>query len=343
MSENKYVVAVDSCWFRRPSEETPFRALLGIAVTIKDRDSFRKAYDNQLDWLFIKYKKERKKLVYKAAFLTEQLLHTNIDFMKDLIQGISDELIRIDIYYTFYPKDSISKIMTCRDTYQRAYTPEKFMDMIYNAYPHYCVWKYIDSHPDCKHYKFEVDFFHGKISPAWEDIQGLPNLKLYFKGGHCNKSISIADIILRLICETLPGRLGLLNLTRCLKDIIGKVRLSSYFMGHYTEYLKKLAFTSLMDIDTRAYVTRPIYWIVWKGYTGSGDEKKLLEWSREFTDIMRLAEESDGCARLYEPSILPHQIDEKLDKAYLVNEEARPLLRAIQSIAPKIEVVYLRK
>ena len=336
------VVAVDTCWFKRPSEVSPFRALLGVAITIKNREEFRETYDRVLDECFEKYGAERKKRIYKAAHITEQLLHNSIDFIRIFIQKISSELDRINVYYTYYPPGSIAEIWTCRDSHSRSFPPEKFMDLIYNAYPHYCVWKYLDIYTDCKHYNYEIDYFHGKISPAWEYIKDLENLTLYHKRSECNKAISTSDFILRHINNTLPGRLGIMNLRRCLNNIIGRTKLSSYFMGPRSDYLQKTPFTSSIDIDTRSYIARPIYWIAWKGFTGSSDEKKLLEWNPIYNNIMDLAEQNNGCVRFYEPSILPHLINESKDKLCLLNEEAIPIQKAIQSIAPEIEVIDFR-
>ena len=270
------------------------------------------------------------------------MLHNSTNFIREFIQNISSELLRVNVYYTYYPPGSISEIWTCRDAYPRSFAPGRFMNLIYNSYPHYCVWKYLDIHSDCRGYKFEVDHFHGKISPAWNDIKDLENLKLYHKGSSCNKAISTADIFLRHIRDTLPGRLGIMNLRRCLSDIIGGTRLYQYFMGPRSDYLRKMPFTNFIDIDTRSYISRPIYWIAWKGFTGSSDEKKLLEWDPRYNNIMELAERNDGCVRFYEPSVLSLLVDEDNDKLCLLNDEAIPIQKSIQSIAPKIELLDFR-
>jgi len=336
-------VAFDSTWFLRRSNVSPFKALLGVSITVNDKEEFRNIYDRAIDNCFEKYGVEKKKNIYKAAHLTDQVLDKTTNLIKDFIHLVSESIREINVYYTFYPTNFTGEIITCRDSYPRPYKPEKFMNLIFNAYPHYCVWKYFKINRQLQDYNFEVDYFHGKITPAWREIQELPNLRLYFNGDQCNKLISTADLILRYINNTMPGRLGLMNLTRCLREIIGDTDLRSHFMGPRVDYLNAMAFDDYIDIDTRAYISRPIYWILWRGYTGSSEEKKVLEWNPIYNEIMTLVEEVGGCARLYEHKDIPHLLNPEMDKICIVNNMAEPYLRSIQSIAPEVEIIDFRR
>lgn len=335
-------VGLDSVWFQRPSAVTPFKALLGVAITVKDNRVFQESYHDEMSNVFREMGFERKKRIYKAAFLAEQLYANANMFIKNFISKITPQLLRINVYYTFYPVGTISQIWTCRESYPRAYSPEKFMDHIYNAYPHYCIWQYTRSYPDCTHYLYESDFFSGKISPAWEKVRRLPNLKLFYNGGQCNPLISLADLFLRLICETMPGRLGRMNLGRCLNDAIGDVPLFSHFMGPRIDYLREMAFTQRRDFLTRQYVKRPLYWVFWKPFTTTSEEIKLLEWKSSYNAMVTEVELNNGCFRMYEPSDITQILDKTQDKACLMNEEARPMLDAFLSFAPDIEVLDFR-
>ncbi len=321
---------------------TPFKALLGVAITIKDRDSFQESYHAEMNNVFSEMGLERKKNIYKAAFLADQLMARSNAFIINFISKLTPQLLRINVFYTYYPAGSISQIWTCRESYPRAYSPEKFLDLIYNAYPHYCIWQYTRSYPDCKHYLFESDFFSGRITPAWETVRLLPNLRLFYRGGQCNTLISLADLFLRLICETLPGRLGLMNLRRCLNHAIGDVPLFSHFLGPRSDYLREMAFTQQRDFLVTPYIKRPIYWFVWKPFTTTKEEIKLLEWKSTYISMVTEVEKNNGCFRKYEPSAITQILDQTQDKACLMNEEARPMLHALLSFAPKIEVLDFR-
>jgi hypothetical protein len=70
-------VGLDSCWFERPGMVTPFKALLGVAVTVKNKDSFQESYHAEMNNVFSEMGFERKKSIYKAAFLADQLRAQN--------------------------------------------------------------------------------------------------------------------------------------------------------------------------------------------------------------------------------------------------------------------------
>ena len=224
----------------------------------------------------------------------------------------------------------------------RAYRPEKFMHLIQNAYEHYCVWGYCESHPDCRHYLYEVDHFCGKITPAWDAIDNLPNLSIYFSGCECNKAISTADLILRYIQNTNKGRLRFRNLQSCLGHIINGTHLNDHFLGPRQDYLHMMAFRDMIDINTRPFIKHPIYWIAWEKHTKRGDEKTSLEWDRRYDMIMERAENEMGCVRFWDPADFPHLINESVDIACQMDEEALPIIKAMQDIAPAIRIWNLR-
>jgi hypothetical protein len=335
-------VGVDSCVFSRLMEGSSFTALLGIAVTTLDRDKFRQSYDKILNDVFKEIGEKRKKNTYKAAQLTSQLQNNTSKFLDLFIDKISSELIRVNVFFTFYPEDKIDRIYTCKDSYLRAYSPSKFMDLITNAYPHYCVWRYLEAHPDCSNYLFEVDNFEGKITPAWEKIKDIKNLHIYYSGNETNKLISAADLLLRYICNKLIGDLNGKSILYCLKDLLNETKIHSYYLGYRSDYLRSMAFTDDLMINTRNYVKHPVYWILWKSFSGQGEEKNILEWSKEYNEVMNLAEINNGCVRFYKASEIPHLLNEENDVLCLLNDGAAPYIDSIKTIAPKVKLLDLR-
>lgn len=332
-------VGIDSGWFTRESPGSEFKALVGVAVTVKEKDTFRLSYDEALNNLFSKYQIERKRTTYKAAFLTGQLLDKTNKFLHDFINLMENELESIDVYYTFYPSNFTQDIITCKDSYPRSISPLKFLNNICNAYPHYCLWKYIETHPDEKEVTFEIDHFSGKITPAWNSIKNIPNIKVYYSGSECNKIISFADILHRYISNNMHGKLGLGNITRCFRTCLGLDNIHSHFMGPRRDYLINMAYTDNIDIDLRHYIKHPIYWIAWQSITGSSAEKDLLEWDQKYIDLITTAEENDGCVRLYDPKDIPFILNPKMDKIFLMNSKASSIVEAVKGFAPEVEVL----
>lgn len=335
-------VGVDSCVYKRQYEDSEFEALLGVAITTLDRDKFRKHYDDVLKIAFDAIGEKPKKQIYKAAHLTAQLQDATSDFLDCFIQSISSELIRVNIFYSYYPEDKIDRIYTCQDSYIRPFPPKEFLKKINNAYPHYCVWRYLEAHPDCRNYIFEVDHFEGKITPAWRKISDMPNLHIYYSGNECNKIISSADLFLRFICNKVIGDLNGRNLVYCLKDILNKTKIHSYYMGYRSDYLKTMAFTDDLMINTRFHLKHPIYWIVWKNISKDKDEKTLFEWSEKYNDVMKEAENNGGCVRFYKASDIPHLLDQEKDNICLINDEAESIISVIKSIARDVKILDFR-
>lgn len=48
-------VGVDACLFQREGAASSFHAPMGVAVSIRDREEFRRKYDDVLDDLFMKH------------------------------------------------------------------------------------------------------------------------------------------------------------------------------------------------------------------------------------------------------------------------------------------------
>ena len=319
-----------------------FKALMGVSVTLNNKEKFRRLYDEVLNDLFRKYSLERKRVIYKASFLTEQLLERTNPFISEFLKRLESEIIRVDVYYTFYPDNFSRDIITCSDSYPRAVNPIKFMNNIYNSYPHYCIWKYIEAYNPRKA-SFEVDFFSGKITPAWNSIKTLKNIHIYFSGCECNKAISLADIIQRYIVNTMRGKIGLGNITRCLRNSLEKTEINSHFMGPHHDYLSNMAYTDNIDMDNRHFIVHPIYWMAWQSISGHSEEKNMFEWNQRYIELMRIAELKNGCVRYYEPKDITQILDKKIDIICLMNEKGNSIIEAIKSFAPEVNILSLRE
>ena len=335
-------VGIDAGVYERESETSTFKAPMGVAVTIRDRDRFRKKYDDTLNDLFEKYNQEKIKPVYKAAYITKQLKHQTNEFVREFLSQMSSELQRIDVFYTYYPEGSVEDIIVCKDSYPRKCKPEKFTRDIEKGYEHYCLWKYCVEYPTETNNLFEVDFFQSRVTPAWDYINDLDSFSIFYSGGECNKSISMADIILRLINNTCKGDLDHSNIFYCLKEYAKNTSIKSFWMGPRRDYLNNMAWRDNLDIDTTPNIPRPIFWIAWSKYTNDATEKVSLEWSNPYNEVMKRAEASFASVRFWDPREFPLQANKETDIVFLLNEKAMPILESIRYTSPGIRTVDFR-
>jgi hypothetical protein len=127
-----------------------------------------------------------------------------------------------------------------------------------------------------------------------------------------------------------------------LKDLLNETKIHSYYLGYRSDYLRSMAFTDDLMINTRNYVKHPVYWILWKSFSGQGEEKNILEWSKEYNEVMNLAEINNGCVRFYRASEIPHLLNEENDVLCLLNDRAAPYINSIKTIASKVQLLDLR-
>jgi hypothetical protein len=333
------IVAVDDALFERRGISGIFKAPIGVALTILDEKEFHKNYDLVLDELFIKYRQERKKRIYKSAHLVGQLLDKSTDFIDDFLKKISKFIFRINVFYSYFPKGKVPRIYVYKDTHPRAYEPERFIELIQNSYVHICVWKYLELHPDCKIYSFHIDYFEGKTTPAWDSIRDMENLHLYNSGCESNCFISSADLILRHIQNKLIGPLRQSTILDCFNEISDRTRIEPYFLGPRKEILNNIAPNKDIDADVRPRIKHPILIIAWESYTSRKEERNTFEWSSVYSRIMEKAFESDGCVRFWDPRDGPHFVKEEEDIIVMVNDLARPIVESIKSIFLNIKII----
>ena len=332
------IAAFDDALFQRHGTTGTFRAPIGVGLTIQNEKKFAKSYDTILDKLFQKYNHQRKKRVYKAAHLVGQLLDQSTNFIEDFISEISANVERIDTYYSYFPEDVTPRIYTFKDTHPRWYEPNRFISLIQNSYVHICVWRYLQLHPDCKEYDCLVDYFEGKVTPAWEAIRDKHNLFLYNSGCECNYFISSADLILRHIQNKLTGALVRRAIRQCFENIANGTHVDAYWLGPKKEFLNNIAPNKDIDADTRQKIKHPIFIIAWQGPSGQASDKDTFEWSDNYSKIMEKALNNNGCVRFWDPTTGPHFTNEALDTVILANGLAKPIVQSIKSIFPNINV-----
>jgi len=331
-------VAFDDVVFLRRGTEGMFKAPMGVGLTIPEERKFAEQYDILLDKLFSKYNKPRKKRIYKAAHLTEQLLDSTTGFIEDFISAMSPYISRIDICYSYFPSAITPRIFVYKDTHPRWYDPNSFLKLIQNSYVHICAWRYLQVHPDCKDYEFHLDHFQGRVTPAWEAIRDKDNLYLYNSGNECNCFISSADLILRHIQNRLIGAMVRKSVCQCFADIVDGTHVDTYWLGPKKDYLNNIAPNKDIDADTIPRIKHPIFVIAWQSPSNRASDKDTFEWTGTYSKIMEMAYENNGCVRFWDPKQGPNIIDEKQDIVILTNDSAKPMVESIKTVFRNIKV-----
>lgn len=169
-------VGFDSKLFMAGKGDRVFKALIGVGVTVEDGIRFRSRYLEVLKDLFYQYNTPPRRKVYKAAYLYKEFYDDAPRFMDKLLGTLSDEIMRVDVFYTYYPTKRVPKIAIFRRSGTKVCTPIEFINLIYNSYPHICVWGYLNAYPEARDYEYCIDHFEGYTAPTWEAIKVLPNL-----------------------------------------------------------------------------------------------------------------------------------------------------------------------
>jgi hypothetical protein len=332
------IVAFDDFVFQRHGIQGLFKAPMGIGLTIPDEKGFAEQYDVLLDKLFEKYRKPRKKRIYKAAHLTAQLLDATTNFIDDFISAMSPYISRIDVYYSYFPANLIQRIFVFKDTHARWYDPLSFLRLIQNSYVHICAWRYLVLHPDCKNYDFHLDHFEGRVTPAWEAIREKENLYIYYSGNECNCYISAADLVLRHIQNKLKGAVVRKTICTCFEEIINGTHVDAYWLGPKKDILNNLSPNKDLDADTIPRTKHPIFVIAWQSPSSRASDRDTFEWTNTYSKIMETAYQNGGCARFWDPKQGPNLIDENQDIVILANDAAKPMVESIRSVFPKIKI-----
>jgi len=340
--EKRTICAVDSVLFMRGGLKKPvFKAPLGVAVTISDYEDFKITYDQTLQKLFEQYSLNREKYVYSASNIMS--LFSNLaesdQFFEDFLKEIVPSIRHLDIFYSYFPKNQQSSISIYVEgpTPVERLTPIKFIERkLLNAYPHYCVWKYVDAHPEFKDVPVFVDHFQSEVTLAWLTIQNLHNIFVFLKGDECNCAISTADVMLKVINNRLyRKRKGLYpdDLKEILPELNNKI--TSHFLGpKYLNYLKP-RFPKQIKVDEK--IKHPIIYLI-REPNSSAVSRKAVEYSPLWNCIQNFAFQLDGCAKFFDPATDFRRIREGDIMTYLGPEGQRAAL-LYSKMGYKIKVV----
>lgn len=319
--------------------EMVFKAMIGASVTTHNEDRFWANYDRLLEEILTRRGVSRKKSVYKAAHLTKQFLHETYDVIIEILNGLADDISRIDIYSAYYNQPYVSCFGEAQG--QRL-LPVDFVEKNQEAFPHVCAWKYLMQYHYEPDIRLQLDNFSGKLTPAWRVLDGANiNLNVFFSGCECNPLISTADIVLRLIEKfqygNVDGRTLLAPLEENLPSLGRKLRFNN--LGGSGEDRRNTAPVLNIDINTWRRIKRPIYYILWKD-SGNKALKSAFEWGQFYNSVMRKVIETKGCVKFYSEENDFLNWNPQTDFVVPVTKEDEQLLDSIKDLGHDIPTIY---
>src|SRR3989442_964954 len=204
------------------SRKPLLKATLGVSLRTLDFDAFVKDYLSLMPLSIRDAGGTPKKRIYKSSHLTKQLAAKAPEVIRRLLSSLSDRIDRLDVYCFYSRREYISIYGTGRG---ERLSPNEFVELTQNAFPHVCAWRYLDNYKaDSENDRLMIDHFQGKITPAWEAIEdGSFDIRVFYSGSECNPLISAADLTLRIIETYQRGNLDELSLLKPMEDQVPKL------------------------------------------------------------------------------------------------------------------------
>jgi len=285
--------------FSRRKIESPdkvFKALMSVGVTVEDKDSFRKAYDEALLETFKEEGINRKKVVYKSYHFCMQTKDRASELICNLLEKLSDVISRIDVYCAIYDLPDISIFGEASGQTIKRMT---FIERNQHGFHHVCAWKYFDDFGG--NFTFELDHFEVRRTPAWEAlIDNNLDINVYYSGSECNAIISIADLVLKLIQIHQHGSLTTSTLFRPIQKNCPTFK--GYGRLNYHAMRKHLRITTPIVpylINFKQFIKHPIFFLIWNPDAPRAKVKPMFEWSPTYNAVVKRAYEADGCLKFF--------------------------------------------
>lgn len=280
-------------------EKKPFKALLGASVTTTERN-FKDQYLETVAETFNKMNISQKKWLYKGAHLLKQTGESAEHVICSILNKVEPLISHIDLYCAFFSRKFISVFGRAQGQRLR---PMDFIEKNKNSFSHVCAWWNWNTYSEYEDDPvFQIDHFQGKSTLAWRELtDNEASIEVYFSGGECNCLISLSDLILKLIEVFHFGTVDERSLARPILEKCESYRLKRkvrvHNLGKSGRILKKIVPDTPLDINLEPYIKHPIHFIAWSPNAPRKTVKPSFEWSKFYNAILKLAIDSDGCAK----------------------------------------------
>ena len=195
------IIACDSKPFNRHN----FKGILGVVLTFKNPESFKKNYDSFMGEYFSKLKIERPRTILKSYEIMKSFGENSLDhmeFFNDFMLMLKENKVKVSVIYsTFNPNNLVNIKLYGVASPSKPVSMPKFINMLEHYYPHISIWSYAQKN-DLIGCEIFMDSFDGEYTKAWSEIERF-NLSILPSGDKCNYFISSSDMVCKWVDKSL--------------------------------------------------------------------------------------------------------------------------------------------
>jgi len=322
------VIAFDSKEYSRSSAagEVKFYTPLGCGITVSKEEEFNHLYAEKLHELATNFKIEKCGGGFSPAEYIQKIGPAKTVSLSDQLLKSVQDLIE-SAYFSYVilpPKETPTVEVGGYKSPKKEIPTFEFLRKLSVYFSYVTAWKYLGIEGR-ENEKILIDGFHGKRTPAWDDIVAKTSPKIYPHGDECNPFISTADIISFLTNKKLYD--NYLHLTpENIKQVWNGYSFSTDIHFLDKNILSKIRWYSDEHIDLSSYYARPVVFLKADGYR----IEKLKELD-VYPEATILARQRNGCVQGFDKDLDSSKIRDG-DIFVYAGEESRKIANTLKDI-----------
>ena len=332
------LTAFDSKEYSRSNAagELKFYTPLGCGITVSKEEEFSSKYVMKLSELSSDYGIEKCCGAFSPAEYLQRISPAKTISLSDkLLKSVQDLIESVYFSYVILPPKDVPIVEVggygCP---KKAINTFDFLRKLSVYFSYMTAWKYLGIESRTNE-RIIIDGFHGKRTPAWDDIIERTSPIIYPHGDECNPFISIADIIAFLTNKKLWD--GHLRLT---PQNIAQVW-ESYSFNTDTHFLdkkilSKIKWYSNKHIALSSHYARPIVFLTVDDY-----KTEYLKRLNIYAEATILARQKNGCVQGFDKAIDSPKIRDG-DIFVYAGEESTKMARTIKDMY-EIEILPFKE
>ena len=294
------LTAFDSKEFSRSNAagKLGFYTPLGCGITVSKEEELSSTYIKNLSEISNSFNIEKCCGAFSPAEYLKKISPAKTISLSDkLLKSVQDLIESAYFSYVILPPKDVPLVEVggyrCP---KKAINTFDFLRKLSVYFSYMTAWKYlgVGSHAS---EKIIIDGFHGKRTPAWDDVIKRTSPKIYSHGDECNPFISVADIIAFLTNIKLwDNRLRLTpqNIEQVWKGYSFKT--DTRFLDK--KILSKIKWYSNQHIELSSHYARPIVFLTVDGY-----KTDYLKRLNVYAEATILARQENGCVQGFDKAI----------------------------------------
>jgi len=288
------ITAFDSKDFKRSNAagELKWYTPLGCGVSISNPEEFAKVYAKSLRDLAKDFGINRMSGCFSSGEYFQDIgAPKTCAFSEKLLSSVHKLIDSVYFSYIVLPSAKTPKVEV--GGYK---SPKKEMDTFdflrtaSGYFSYITAWNYLGIESR-KNETLVIDGFHGKRTPAWDDLLARTTPRFYQHGDECNPFIATADVVAFLTDKKLWD--GFLKLAPENTEEVWKpygFQVDTHFLDH--KILSKIKWYSDEHIDLTSYYARPMVFLKADKY--KVDDLKKLD---VYPEATVLARQLNGCVQ----------------------------------------------